>query len=111
VRQREGRVIGRQRKHGGFYRARIQRRPSVASTGFGSGIECSSGGFSNGEGERIERGNGGALRGRVPRGLRKRREWGRFFARRFPEKKREQLGEEEYDMWPWVARERGRAAG
>jgi hypothetical protein len=27
--------------------------------GFGSGIECSDGGFSNGEGERIEKGNGG----------------------------------------------------
>jgi hypothetical protein len=29
----------------------------------------------------------GALRGRVPRGLGKRREWGQFLARRFPEKK------------------------
>jgi hypothetical protein len=42
----------------------------AASSGFGSEIEGSGGGFSNEERERVERGKWGTLRGRYAEGLR-----------------------------------------
>jgi hypothetical protein len=58
MRQREGKVIGRERKHGGFYQARIRRQPTTESTGFSSGCGGSGGDFSSGGEGRIERGVG-----------------------------------------------------